>query len=245
MLLRRITEHVKVQNWFAVGLDFIIVVVGVFIGIQVSNWNDGLAEQTAFERQLNTVRVEMVENLARFEESRNSLEQQLADIIELRAILSEPEIPDKAERLNDLLFQSILVFGIYPKRHALDRVLASDMFSTIEDNELSDAMEQWDVTLAFLVRQQQDELNYRDGFQLPYFSQHLSTAAIFGAALEDEGMLAPARFGHDFEELAVDPIVDNSLAVRQLTTNHDLTNTANLITHTEQIISLIEARGNQ
>ncbi|MCX7554747.1 hypothetical protein OS175_12770 [Marinicella sp. S1101] len=39
MLLRRITEHVKDQNWFAVFLDFLIVVVGVFIGIQVANWN--------------------------------------------------------------------------------------------------------------------------------------------------------------------------------------------------------------
>ena len=26
MLLRRITEHVKAQNWFAVALDFLIVV---------------------------------------------------------------------------------------------------------------------------------------------------------------------------------------------------------------------------
>tara|TARA_R110002020_G_scaffold27170_4_gene87466 strand:- start:7613 stop:8395 length:783 start_codon:yes stop_codon:yes gene_type:complete len=40
MLLRRVTEHVKAQNWFAVGIDFVIVVVGVFIGIQVSNWNE-------------------------------------------------------------------------------------------------------------------------------------------------------------------------------------------------------------
>ncbi len=40
MLLRRVTEHVKAQNWFAVGIDFLIVVVGVFIGIQVANWND-------------------------------------------------------------------------------------------------------------------------------------------------------------------------------------------------------------
>ena len=39
MILRRITEHVKAQNWTAVALDFVIVVVGVFIGIQVSNWN--------------------------------------------------------------------------------------------------------------------------------------------------------------------------------------------------------------
>ncbi len=39
MILRRITEHVKTQNWFAVALDFLIVVVGVFVGLQVNDWN--------------------------------------------------------------------------------------------------------------------------------------------------------------------------------------------------------------
>ena len=39
MILRRITGHVRTQNWFAVALDFVIVVFGVFIGIQVANWN--------------------------------------------------------------------------------------------------------------------------------------------------------------------------------------------------------------
>jgi hypothetical protein len=40
MLLRRVIEHVRDQNWAAVAIDFAIVVVGVFIGIQVANWND-------------------------------------------------------------------------------------------------------------------------------------------------------------------------------------------------------------
>ncbi|CAN5636316.1 hypothetical protein BH23GEM3_BH23GEM3_02680 [soil metagenome] len=40
MLLRSVVKHVREQNWFAVGLDFFIVVVGVFIGLQVSNWNE-------------------------------------------------------------------------------------------------------------------------------------------------------------------------------------------------------------
>lgn len=40
MLLRRVSQHVRDQNWVAVGIDFLIVVVGVFIGIQVANWND-------------------------------------------------------------------------------------------------------------------------------------------------------------------------------------------------------------
>jgi hypothetical protein len=40
MLLGRVIEHVREQNWTAVGIDFAIVVIGVFVGIQVSNWNE-------------------------------------------------------------------------------------------------------------------------------------------------------------------------------------------------------------
>jgi hypothetical protein len=39
MLLRRVIEQVRDQNWTAVGIDFVIVVIGVFVGIQVANWN--------------------------------------------------------------------------------------------------------------------------------------------------------------------------------------------------------------
>lgn len=52
MLLRSITQHVKDQNWFAVSIDFCIVVVGVFIGIQVANWNTSLANKLE-EKKLN------------------------------------------------------------------------------------------------------------------------------------------------------------------------------------------------
>jgi len=47
MILRSITKHVRDQNWFAVGIDFIIVIVGVFIGIQVANWNDERRDRDA------------------------------------------------------------------------------------------------------------------------------------------------------------------------------------------------------
>lgn len=40
MLLRRVMEHVRTQNWTAVFLDFVIVIVGVCIGIQIANWNN-------------------------------------------------------------------------------------------------------------------------------------------------------------------------------------------------------------
>lgn len=44
MLLRRIIAHLRKQEWTAVAIDFLIVVVGVFIGIQVANWNEARLE---------------------------------------------------------------------------------------------------------------------------------------------------------------------------------------------------------
>lgn len=38
MILRRITKHVKEQNWFAVGIDFVIVVIGVGVALAAGEW---------------------------------------------------------------------------------------------------------------------------------------------------------------------------------------------------------------
>lgn len=41
MILRRFTKHIKEQNWLAVGLDIIVVVLGLFIGFQIDrNWEE-------------------------------------------------------------------------------------------------------------------------------------------------------------------------------------------------------------
>jgi len=60
MLLRRVTKHVKDQNWFAVGIDFCIVVIGVFIGLQVANWNEDRAERARGENIKTRLAVEFV-----------------------------------------------------------------------------------------------------------------------------------------------------------------------------------------
>ncbi|MEQ8435765.1 MAG: hypothetical protein RIA71_16160 [Oceanicaulis sp.] len=41
MILDNLTRAFKTQNWFAVALEFIIVIAGVVIGFQVNAWNEG------------------------------------------------------------------------------------------------------------------------------------------------------------------------------------------------------------
>jgi len=45
MILRRVIGHFRRQEWTAIAIDFVIVVVGVFVGLQVNNWNEARAER--------------------------------------------------------------------------------------------------------------------------------------------------------------------------------------------------------
>lgn len=56
MLLRRITKHVKDQNWFAVVLDFSIVVLGIWFALIAGQWADNRQDRAALrdaERDIN------------------------------------------------------------------------------------------------------------------------------------------------------------------------------------------------
>ena len=55
MLLRRVTKHITDQNWFAVFIDLVIVVFGVYMGIQVANWNDEKAGEAQAKVLLNRI----------------------------------------------------------------------------------------------------------------------------------------------------------------------------------------------
>jgi hypothetical protein len=59
MLLRRVIEHVKTQNWTAIGIDLVIVVLGVFLGIQVSNWNAARTDQEVEARLLRELHADV------------------------------------------------------------------------------------------------------------------------------------------------------------------------------------------
>ncbi|MFT4938837.1 MAG: hypothetical protein ACI88A_001868 [Paraglaciecola sp.] len=67
MLLRRVVLHFRKQEWTAIAIDFVIVVFGVFVGIQVANWNEDQAEQTKEKLLLGELRGELVKSIEQIE----------------------------------------------------------------------------------------------------------------------------------------------------------------------------------
>lgn len=50
MLLRSLTKHLREQNWFAVALDFVIVVVGILIAFQITSWNEARQDNLIYQQ---------------------------------------------------------------------------------------------------------------------------------------------------------------------------------------------------
>ena len=61
MILRRLAASLKEQNWTAIAIEFVLLVLGVFLGIQVANWNALIIERRetigAMQRLQNDARL--------------------------------------------------------------------------------------------------------------------------------------------------------------------------------------------
>ena len=67
MILRRVIAHVRKQEWTAIAIDLVIVVLGVVIGIQVSNWNAARADRERAHGYLERIRDDLDADIAGLE----------------------------------------------------------------------------------------------------------------------------------------------------------------------------------
>ena len=67
MITRRFIAQAKTQNWFAAGLEIIIVVVGVFLGIEASNWNQERSDRERGRAYLRRIDADLAIDIHRFD----------------------------------------------------------------------------------------------------------------------------------------------------------------------------------
>ena len=67
MIFRRTAANLRTQNWTAIAIEIAIVVIGVFIGTQVANWNQARLEKQATGRMLVQLVPELRAELAFFD----------------------------------------------------------------------------------------------------------------------------------------------------------------------------------
>lgn len=170
MIPRRVYEHVKAHNWFAVGVDLAIVVLGVFLGIQVSNWNAARVDARAAATYLEDIAADINADLTEISRVADSARTRIsaatyvlrqageADLAN-SATLSRTnaldvfsgseryEIPDIApppEAERDSLWP--LATGIYAydnNRSAYDALIGSGRIELIDERAISGALREY------------------------------------------------------------------------------------------------------
>lgn len=153
MLLRRITQHVKDQNWFAVALDFFIVVVGILIAFQITNWNEARQDRIEEIQALHALKDNIVKTLhdLNTEISRTTTGQSSLKI------LAEYSDGDHDELTTTELDRHIL-YGIYtlpyfkPTMVAYDELRNTGRIGLISNTELRTKLQTHSKELEALAR---------------------------------------------------------------------------------------------
>ena len=131
MILRRMIEHVKAQNWTAVGLDFVIVVLGVFMGIQLGNWNDGRAARALGQDYTTRLIADLQRDLGTTRNIVAYYDAVLDSIVETDHLLDEEEFD--ARQLVIAAYRASEFASTPPNRATWDQIVSSGHLGSLPD----------------------------------------------------------------------------------------------------------------
>jgi hypothetical protein len=162
-MLRSITRHVRDQNWFAVGIDFLIVVVGVFIGIQVANWNETRIQQARDEVLLSRLMDDFEEIVAFGERRMPMYRASAAQVGELISTIRSGVDPGLTAAFQDQIAGSVIAWAVTEMAPTYDELVATGTLSRIRNPELRKALNDYarqreaDLTLLDQALKKRDE----------------------------------------------------------------------------------------
>lgn len=154
MILARLSRAVREQNWFAVVLEFVIVIAGVVIGFQITAWASERAAEERREAALERLHDE-AERVVAYHREHVSLHESMntlrTEAIE-RLIANDWTDADPRDMAQGLNSVGILP-AAFPPRSVYDELIANGEFAQIGSPELRAAIGDYHAQLTFLQAQ--------------------------------------------------------------------------------------------
>ncbi len=147
MILRRFMKHAKEQNWFAVGLDVIVVIVGIFLGLQVQVWNEGRKERVDEKIYLNRLHSEVLKSIEIVEPALKFKQEKQASLYEVLDIFLGKK---EAEALTPMQCFSIITSGVYSDQvislPTIVELMTSGQLSIIQNDDIKADIIDYNIT---------------------------------------------------------------------------------------------------
>jgi hypothetical protein len=197
MIVRKLANAMIRQNWFTVLLEVLIVVVGIFIGLQVDGWNENRKDRSREIEYLQRIDAELRQDIAEFETGVTLAVRRRDYARLLMAALDDPELVrrEPGEFLHALV-RAGFTYSPTISDHTFEEIKSAGELGIIRDVELR-------VSITEYYRQvkQYEQWNYlRELSQTEYFkrSAGITTPEHFQASWagdrrdgsEDEALIA-------------------------------------------------------
>lgn len=150
MILRRVAAHLREQQWTAIAIDLVIVVLGVFIGIQVSNLNNARIERALEADYIERIIVDL-DAIASAAGDRVIFEQAKSkQVVAAMALTAEPPSDAKHRHLGHLL--TLLTIRLSPNfdSSTFSDLQSSGRLSLIRDTRLRNELSTYFARLQYL-----------------------------------------------------------------------------------------------
>lgn len=135
MILRRLTENLRLQNWTTIAIELAIVILGVFVGTQVSNWNQTRLEKKTTARMLQQLKPELLQQIDYFESVRKyyHTSHHYADVA-LAGWQGKPRMSDSQFVIS--AYQASQIYGVGLNAQNWTLVFGGDQLRNIDDPTL-------------------------------------------------------------------------------------------------------------
>jgi len=137
MLLTRFSSHIRRQDWFAVVLDLIVVVLGIVIGLQASQWNQSRIDQREEIKYLLALDADLDDSHALLKDSIDNYDQIRDALIRLMEISDDPAQQLPGDNVDQLLWQGLWDLSFVEEHmNVYDDLKSSGRMNLIGDSEL-------------------------------------------------------------------------------------------------------------
>jgi hypothetical protein len=209
MRLRRLMEHLRTQNWTAVGLDFVIVVVGVFIAVQMSNWNEQRKENAVQQLYLEQLVADLEQIEARAaEDSRSYGERVLATSRTMELLRGDGATPEDAMQFERDLGRVANGTPAIPRSPTIVELLSTGRMGTIGAPDLRLEIVRFDQ----LMQAAEGAAEVIVGVWREEGRSLLSRVSYVGEVSEDGRELLSRRLEYDLDGMRMDPALLPSLS---------------------------------
>ena len=203
-------QQLKKYSVYAFG-EVLLVVVGILIALQVSNWNENLRKRAIEQEYLLALKDEFLFNKQQLQATmnRNKSNADNAVIVSNHMGLSTPKITEK--EFSVLMIKTLMnEVQFRPNQGVYDEIISSGKLGIFKNTELRFALSAWSGTLFKVRFQEQEHANFRyKAFDISMAKGNLRKSSAY--YFKSNFGLTPSEFEMDINQITQSLEFDNQL----------------------------------